>query len=243
MKALIVNGEELLRLSLREVAAVAARPAMILEAGSEHEFLSLTAQETHFDLIIIHPATMMCAKTGKGFGGDSPHNQCLMLVQRLFPTCPTLVIENVKRDHSHEETAGNMSFLPRHAPVAEMIRAIRNLLKLPTDMPASRANTIARPDVLGALQRPRTDTTSPSEQRSRVDLSRLSFRQKQILAMAADGLANKEIAARLDIAEGTVKAHMHAIFKVMGVSNRTQAVIRFSAAGSQKTHLLTQISA
>jgi DNA-binding NarL/FixJ family response regulator len=64
---------------------------------------------------------------------------------------------------------------------------------------------------------------------SYVDLSRLSFRQKQILAMAADGLPNKEIAARLGIAEGTVKAHMHAIFKVLDVSNRTQAVIKYSA--------------
>ena len=60
----------------------------------------------------------------------------------------------------------------------------------------------------------------------------LSYRQKQILSMAADGLPNKEIAARLSIAEGTVKAHMHAIFKVLGVSNRTQAVIRYGAVGN-----------
>ena len=65
-----------------------------------------------------------------------------------------------------------------------------------------------------------------------IDLGRLSYRQKQILSMAADGLPNKEIAARLSIAEGTVKAHMHAIFKVLGVSNRTQAVIRYGAAGN-----------
>ena len=40
-----------------------------------------------------------------------------------------------------------------------------------------------------------------------------------------------EIAEARGTAEGTVKAHMHAIFKVLGVSNRTQAVIRYGATG------------
>lgn len=58
----------------------------------------------------------------------------------------------------------------------------------------------------------------------------LSRRQRQIMAMVAEGCANKEIACRLDIAEGTVKAHIHAVFRTLGVSNRTQAVIRFGPA-------------
>lgn len=58
----------------------------------------------------------------------------------------------------------------------------------------------------------------------------LSRRQRQIMAMVAEGCPNKEIAHRLDIAEGTVKAHIHAVFRTLGVSNRTQAVIRFGPA-------------
>ena len=56
----------------------------------------------------------------------------------------------------------------------------------------------------------------------------LSRRQREIINMVADGLANKEIAARLGIAEGTVKAHMHAVFKALGVTNRTQAVVLYN---------------
>ncbi len=53
----------------------------------------------------------------------------------------------------------------------------------------------------------------------------LSRRQQQVMAMIAQGLANKEIAWRLGIAEGTVKAHIHGAFRALGVTNRIQAVL------------------
>ena len=40
-----------------------------------------------------------------------------------------------------------------------------------------------------------------------------------------DGLLNKQIGFNLDIAEATVKAHVTAIFKKLGINNRTQAVL------------------
>ncbi len=56
----------------------------------------------------------------------------------------------------------------------------------------------------------------------------LSERQTAVLLRAIQGQANKVIAAELGIAEGTVKTHLSAAFKILGVHNRTEAV--FAAA-------------
>jgi NarL family two-component system response regulator YdfI len=52
----------------------------------------------------------------------------------------------------------------------------------------------------------------------------LSGREQQVLAMLAQGAANKEIALRLNISERTVKAHVTGIFNKLGVNSRAEAV-------------------
>jgi LuxR family maltose regulon positive regulatory protein len=54
----------------------------------------------------------------------------------------------------------------------------------------------------------------------------LSERELEILQLVADGLSNQDIAARLVIAEGTVKKHLHNIFGKLDVRSRTQAIVR-----------------
>lgn len=220
MKALIVDGEELFRLSLKEVILVSGNFQTIMEASSEHEFLAKTANHDDLSLVIVHPSSL----------GDDGRD-CLKLVRRLYPDAAVVTI----LDHENQisaDASGTVT-VSRGASVAQMVTAIRRALKLPLDGFGAVASSPASPDVRGALegkfgQMPQAQRGNTADA---VDLARLSYRQKQILAMAADGLPNKEIAARLTIAEGTVKAHMHAIFKVLGVSNRTQAVIRYGAAG------------
>jgi DNA-binding NarL/FixJ family response regulator len=53
----------------------------------------------------------------------------------------------------------------------------------------------------------------------------LSGREREVLSLVRQGLANKQIARRLGIAERTVKAHMTNIFGRIGVSDRTQAAL------------------
>ena len=57
-----------------------------------------------------------------------------------------------------------------------------------------------------------------------VEAERLSEREREVLALMAQGAANKEIAAHLHIAERTVKAHVTSIFNKLGVNSRTEAV-------------------
>lgn len=56
---------------------------------------------------------------------------------------------------------------------------------------------------------------------------RLTPREVQVLALAAQGLANKEIAANLDppCSEETVRKHMRSVFAKLGVNSRTGAVV------------------
>jgi LuxR family maltose regulon positive regulatory protein len=59
----------------------------------------------------------------------------------------------------------------------------------------------------------------------------LSERELEVLALAAAGLSNREIAGRLIVTVGTVKTHIHNILGKLEVRNRTQAVTRARELG------------
>jgi two-component system nitrate/nitrite response regulator NarL len=52
-------------------------------------------------------------------------------------------------------------------------------------------------------------------------LTVLTDRERQIMALVSEGLSNKEIGRRLNIADGTIKVHLHHIFQKLQISNRT----------------------
>ena len=66
--------------------------------------------------------------------------------------------------------------------------------------------------LLGARHRPPSD-------------DHLTPREEEVLALVGNGLANKQIAARLGISEKTVKAHLTSVFQRIGVFSRTEAAI------------------
>ncbi len=57
-------------------------------------------------------------------------------------------------------------------------------------------------------------------------LAELTPQQFRVLSMLLSGLLNKQIAFELDVSEATVKAHVTAVLRKLGVANRTQAVLR-----------------
>jgi two-component system, NarL family, nitrate/nitrite response regulator NarL len=52
-------------------------------------------------------------------------------------------------------------------------------------------------------------------------LTALTERERQIMRLVSEGLSNKEIGRRLNIADGTIKVHLHNIFQKLAISNRT----------------------
>jgi DNA-binding NarL/FixJ family response regulator len=59
-----------------------------------------------------------------------------------------------------------------------------------------------------------------------VDLDILSARQREILELVSEGFTNAQIAKRLFLTESTIKQHLRAAYKVLGVSNRVEAARR-----------------
>lgn len=72
---------------------------------------------------------------------------------------------------------------------------------------------------------PRAASELLAERHETRPASGLTPREREVLAMVAEGLPNKLIARRLEISEKTVKAHLTRIFERLGVSDRTQAAL------------------
>jgi len=63
------------------------------------------------------------------------------------------------------------------------------------------------------------------------DRDELTPREQEVLALLAEGLSNKEIAARLDISDHTAKFHVNSILQKMGAQKRVEAVVRAARLG------------
>ena len=103
--------------------------------------------------------------------------------------------------------AGAVGYLLKDAEPDELLRGIEAAARgeSPLAPKAARAVLTAR-----AESRPTTELTT---------------REQEVLALLAEGLANKQIARRLGIAEKTVKAHLTSVFQRIGVTDRTQAAL------------------
>ncbi|MDA9498981.1 LuxR C-terminal-related transcriptional regulator [Bradyrhizobium sp. CCBAU 11357] len=64
---------------------------------------------------------------------------------------------------------------------------------------------------------PANDEARPDEKL----LTQLTDRERQIMRLVSEGLSNKEIGRRLNLADGTIKVHLHHIFQKLDISNRT----------------------
>jgi two-component system nitrate/nitrite response regulator NarL len=69
---------------------------------------------------------------------------------------------------------------------------------------------------------------SRETERGNVRLSALTNREQQVASLVCRGYSNKLIAHSLNLAEGTVKIHLNAIFRKLDVSNRAALIVKLS---------------
>jgi DNA-binding NarL/FixJ family response regulator len=106
--------------------------------------------------------------------------------------------------------AGALGYLLKDADPEEIIRGVRA---------AARGESPLAPRAAHEL------IIERNEGQPRQDGPDLSAREREVLALVAEGLPNKLIARRLEISEKTVKAHLTSVFAQIGVTDRTQAAL------------------
>ncbi|OCC22440.1 DNA-binding response regulator [Croceicoccus estronivorus] len=143
---------------------------------------------------------------------DSAGLQTLLDLRRDFPAMPIVIVSASEepRVRRSAKELGASAFIPKTASLPVMREALA----------AVREGDIWFPDDGTGAE---VEETAPDDDVAR--LARLTPAQRRILALVAQGLLNKQIAHEMQISEATVKAHMTAIFRRLGVVNRTQAVL------------------
>jgi two-component system nitrate/nitrite response regulator NarL len=67
-------------------------------------------------------------------------------------------------------------------------------------------------------------------------LVKLSEREQQVVALVCEGLSNKSIARTLDVSEGTIKSHLHAIFIKLRLQSRYALLVALGRTRSDQTN-------
>jgi DNA-binding NarL/FixJ family response regulator len=131
------------------------------------------------------------------------------------PGAVPIVVLSDERLTSRLFRRGVHAILPHDAPVEQIVAALH----------AASAGLIAVPVEASAL-------VIPAASESAVES--LTPREMETLEMLAEGLSNKQIAARLHISEHTAKFHVNSILGKLGAGTRTEAVMRGLRSGLLK---------
>jgi len=115
---------------------------------------------------------------------------------------------------------GAVGFIPKSHTSELMIAALRFVLAGGIYLPLNVLGNSIHPDPSEIISANKSTA-----------FGRLSARQHEVAELLLQGTSNKLIARRLALSEGTVKAHVSAIFQVIGVKNRVEAVIIAARSG------------
>jgi DNA-binding NarL/FixJ family response regulator len=143
---------------------------------------------------------------------DLPELRGVAGLRRLRTDHPSLrvvvVAESRERDLVLDALcAGVHGYILKDTPPDEMVRAFEMIV----------AGHVYVPSLVSDIRARRAAQVMPAGQAS------LTERQIEVLQLIAAGRSNKEIARSLEIAEGTVKVHITAAFRALGVHNRVSA--------------------
>ncbi len=203
MYFVIADDHPLFRDALKGAVARLYPDATIAEADTTASLQTVLERGEEPDLLLLD----LHMPGASGFSG-------LIHVRARFPALPVIVVSGneepgvMRRAVAH----GASGYIPKSTSLDDMAKAIAQVLDGDVWLPASAATS--QPTHL-----------APDEADIAKRLRDLTPQQFRVLMMLADGLLNKQIAYELGVSEATIKAHMTAILKKLGASNRTQAVV------------------
>ena len=172
--------------------------------GAQNTQATHSAEEgVQFALRLPNLAVILLDLGLPGLGGV----EAIAAFRRLVPEVPIIVVS--ASEHRHDAMAalhaGAIAFVSKAISGEAMSDVVRRVLT-------------------GQLTEFEWHTPNDNTRLHVAPLPKLTSRQLETLALLAQGCSNKVIARRLDLAEITIKVHVSALFRVLDVVNRTQAV-------------------
>jgi len=200
-KILIVEDHALVREAMAQRLACLEPELICLESAGADEALALLELHRDVDLAIVD----LMLPGANGFA-------LLGVLAKRHPDLPAIVVSAMDDDASVRRAlaSGASGFVSKASSGEVLALAVREVLE--GGMPTPRASLAAR----GTRSRP------PAERYG------LTNAQARVMELLATGGSNREIAAKLGLTEGTVKVHMTAIYRALGVSSRSQALVLLS---------------
>ncbi|MCX7140010.1 MAG: response regulator transcription factor [Proteobacteria bacterium] len=204
MKILLVDDHPLLRGGMRFLLLSLDAELEMDEAGNCTQALGLLAGGS-YDLVLLD-------LNMPGLNGL----EALGAIREAAPNVPLVVLSGEGSPEVVRAAieGGAMGFIPKSSTPEVLIQALQLVLAQGIYLP---------PLVLEAAHPPGSPgSTLPAK--SATALPGITPRQMEVLQNVIRGRSNKAIARELDVSEGTVKAHISAIFLALGVHSRTEAV-------------------
>ncbi|WP_432695318.1 response regulator [Marinobacterium sp. YM272] len=210
-KILIADDHPLFREAITNVIQSGFPGSETIETEDLETALQLATEDDDLDLVLLD----LNMPGMHGLNG-------LISLRNEAPTVPVVIVsaEDDKQIVLQAITCGAVGFISKSSPRPQMTEALQQILNgnvyLPSDIIRSSGSDSRR-------QRRMNEPQIPPEL-----LNSLTRRQLLVLERMAQGESNKQIAYNLSIAETTVKAHVSAILRKLGVHNRVQAILSAS---------------
>lgn len=210
IRVLLVDDQALFREGLRTLLSIWEDIDVVAEAGNGREALEQTA--------VYQPDVVLMDLRMPELDGVAATRH----LQATHPSSRVIVLTTFDDDEHVFDglRAGAVGYLLKDVSSDKLVEAIRA---------AARGESFLQPSVaakvLAEFSRMRPAGSGPDT--SSPELAEpLSEREVEILQLVATGASNREIAAQLYIAEGTVKNHVTNILGKLGVRDRTQAALK-----------------
>lgn len=207
--ALIADDDEFFRMALATILTSHLKFSEVVQAASLDEAVEKLAARSDISLALFDLAMP---------GMESPAN--LRAVRDCFRTLRVAVVSSSKnrRDIISALEAGVHGYVPKSLGITQLANALQLVVDGVIYVPASVATL---PSVAQESPTDAREAASPP----RSALAVLTPRQRSVLGLLVEGKSNKVIAHALDLREGTVKVHMAALFRSLGVRTRTAAAV------------------
>lgn len=208
MKILIADDHPIVRSSMKAVLAVLDGYAEFFEAGSFAEAATVLAQNKGIELVLLD----LMMPDMDPLGG-------LKHIVRRARKAPVVIVSATqdRRDALAAIDLGARGFIPKTVAHDEFVRLVRFVL----------GGGLCLPQSVSGKRHPKGSRANrmPAGIGHHELLSRLTTRQRQVLALLAQGKSNQEIAADLHLSDKTIRYYISTILKAFNVKNRTQAAL------------------